>query len=78
MRFLADGDGRWLLGAVVLIANWPYTLFGIMPTNRLLNAIDPPDAGETSRQLIRRWGLLHVVRTGLGAFATAIFLWALH
>ena len=76
--FLATGDMRWLLGAIVLIANWPYTLIGIMPTNKVLMAIPLPEAGPGSRELIRKWGMLHAVRSALGVAATAIFLWALN
>jgi hypothetical protein len=70
------GEWRWLLGACVLVANWPYTLLVIMPTNRKLMATDPASAGAESRTLIKKWGGLHAVRTGLGFAATSIFLWA--
>jgi len=70
------GDGRWLFGAFVLLANWPYTLVGIMPTNNALMALDPAQAGPESRRLIEKWGRLHAVRSALGGAATAIFLWA--
>lgn len=70
------GDWHWLLGATVLIANWPYTLFGIMPTNRKLMATDPVNAGPESRAMIEQWAMLHAVRTGLGFAATLIFLLA--
>jgi hypothetical protein len=58
----------------VLVANWPYTLLGIMPTNRQLLATAPEFADATTRSLLRRWGRLHAVRSGLGAIATVLFL----
>jgi Anthrone oxygenase len=70
------GDWRWLIGAVVLIANWPYTFIGVMPTNKDLMATDPAHAGSQSRRLIEKWAMLHAVRAGLGVAATAIFMWA--
>jgi hypothetical protein len=74
----ATDDWRWIVGAVVILANWPYTLLGIMPTNRALKAIADDDAGPRSRALIERWGGLHAVRTGLGIAATLAYLWALN
>lgn len=69
-------DWLWLLGAFVLVANWPYTLIGIMPLNRRIMAIAPGDADISSTALIARWGTLHAIRTALGLSATVTFLLA--
>jgi hypothetical protein len=70
------GHWSWLLGAAILIANWPYTLVGIMPTNQRLMTTEPASAGAESRALIKKWATLHAVRTMLGFAATLTFLWA--
>src|SRR6476620_3242356 len=75
---LITGDWRWIVGAVLIFANWPYTLFRIMPTNNRLKAIAETDAGPTSRAMRVSWGRLHVIRTVLGFAATFAYLWALN
>ena len=76
--YVGTGDWRWLLGAALSLANWPYTLFGIMPTNRALMAAEAATAGPSVHASVRKWGRLHAVRSGLGLAAAAVFLWALH
>jgi anthrone oxygenase-like protein len=73
--WLQTDDAAFLLGAVVMIANWPWTLLGIMPTNNALMAIDPAAAPPETRPLIIKWAGLHAVRTVLGGLATLAFLW---
>lgn len=70
------GHAGWALGALLMIANWPFTFFAIMPTNRRLMAIEPEAAGPESRAMIERWGSLHAGRTALGFAASLAFLWA--
>ncbi|WP_393983145.1 DUF1772 domain-containing protein [Xanthobacter nonsaccharivorans] len=74
--FGSEGDWHWLAGAVLLIANWPYTHIGVAPTNQRLLATAEAAAGGDTRRLIENWGQLHMVRTGLGALATLVFFWA--
>jgi hypothetical protein len=69
-------DWRWLLGAVVLLANWPYTIFVIIPTNRHLMNTPAEAATAETRRMLERWGVLHAGRSALGLVATLIFLWA--
>jgi hypothetical protein len=70
------GNWQWLLGAALLIANWPYTMLAILPTNKRLESIAIENAGAESRALLEKWGRLHAIRSALGLAATAIFFWA--
>jgi cytochrome P450 len=70
-------DWRWALAAMLILANWPYTHFVMMPTNKRIGAWPIESADRESRALIARWGAMHAVRTALGVAATATYLaWA--
>src|ERR1700704_3432456 len=62
----------FLIGAAAMVAPWPWTLLAIKPTNDALLATD--QAGPPTRALIEKWGMLHAVRTTLGALATLAYL----
>jgi uncharacterized membrane protein len=66
----------FLIGAIAILAPWPWTLIVIKPTNDALLATDPDKAGPQTRSLVVKWGAFHGVRTALGALATVAFLWA--
>jgi len=40
----------------MLVANWPYTLLVIMPTNNQIMNTNSASAGPTSSTLIEKWG----------------------
>jgi Domain of unknown function (DUF1772) len=66
----------FLIGALLIVAPWPWTLVVIKPTNDVLLATEPADAGPATRALIVKWGGVHAVRAVLGVLATAAFFWA--
>jgi hypothetical protein len=74
--FFDTSDVLWLLGAIAILANWPYTLLVIKPTNDKLNATELTSANAETRTLIEKWGQLHAVRSVLGLVAVIFYLHA--
>jgi len=70
------GKPAFLAGALLILANWPWTLIAIKPVNDALMATDLAKAGPKTRGLIVTWNKLHLVRTALGAIAVLAFLFA--
>ena len=50
--YMSTPDARWLLGPLVLLTNWPYTIFVIMPINRRLMDTPPEAATAETRRMI--------------------------
>jgi hypothetical protein len=71
------GSWLWLLGGIVLLANWPYTFLRVAPFNRKIRAFVPESTEVQLRLLVAEWGQLHAVRTALGAIASLLFVWAI-
>jgi hypothetical protein len=71
-----SGDWRWLVGAALILAPWPFTLFVIMPVNNRLKETSPDGAGKETRALLDRWARLHAARTAFGVAATLAYIWA--
>ena len=76
IAFFLSHEWRWLLGALLILAPWPWTIFVIMPVNRRLKATAPDAAQNDTRASVEHWGRLHAGRSAFGIAATLVYLWA--
>jgi len=76
IAYVTLSDWRWLLAAFLILANWPYTLICIKPTNDTLKSIQDAAADGQARRLVERWGTLHAGRSLLGMAATVVCILA--
>ena len=72
-----DRGSAWLIGGILLLAVVPFTVIVIFPTNKLLDSDELDLTSTQAEYLLRLWGKLHAVRSGLSFFAFVIFLVAL-
>jgi hypothetical protein len=75
--WLLGGSVLWLIAALLIGAVVPITFIFIMPTNHKLLAVNRDLSSEHTRQLLRRWGKLHGVRSTLSAVAAVLMVWCL-
>jgi Anthrone oxygenase len=69
-------DVRWVLGALVVLASWPYTYVAIVPLNNRILALIEGGALHEARGVIKLWGLLELGQIGIGLAAVLIYVWA--
>jgi hypothetical protein len=71
--WLGAGLG-WAIAALLIGAVIPFTLVGIMPTNKLLLSPGRDLRTPETRDLLDHWAKLHAVRTALGVAAAILYL----
>src|ERR1700730_11962470 len=76
LAFWLTRDWRWLLGALLIFANWPYTLVVIQPVNKRLEATPLEAANAETRGLIEPCGNLHARLSARGSASTRLCVWA--
>jgi uncharacterized membrane protein len=75
IRWLLGGGAVWIWAAVLIVTVIPFTLIGILPTNKRL--LDPQldRRSAEAQRLLDSWGRLHAVRSVLSLVASILFVW---
>jgi hypothetical protein len=72
--WLAGATFWWLVAGALLGSVIPFTLFVILPTNKLLLSPTLDKQSVEAERLLARWGRLHAVRSVLSGLALLLFL----
>jgi len=76
LAYFESQDVRYVFGALIIIASWPYAFFVMAPLNNQILALRGPDVGA-ARALVRQWGYVEAGFAAIGVAAVAMFLWIL-
>jgi Anthrone oxygenase len=72
--WLAGAAVWWLVAGALLGSVIPFTLFVILPANKLLLSPTLDKRSVEAERLLARWGRLHAVRSVLSGLALLLFL----
>jgi hypothetical protein len=72
--WLAGATFWWLVAGALLGSVIPFTLFVILPTNKLLLSPKLDRRSIEAERLLARWAALHAVRSVLSGLALLLFL----
>jgi hypothetical protein len=73
--WLAGATFWWLVAGVLLGSVIPFTLFVILPTNKLLLSPTMDRRSVEAERLLAGWGALHAVRSVCSGMALLLFLY---
>src|ERR1700686_376220 len=73
--WLAGATFWWLVAGGLLGSVIPFTLFVILPTNKLLLSTTLDKRSVDTERLLARWGRLHAVRSVLSGMALLLFVY---
>jgi hypothetical protein len=71
---IRDGSTLWIVGGLLMLASWPWTLIVMAPGNRRLKATSSDAIAPDTRALVVRWGRLHLARLLFGTAGALVFL----
>jgi hypothetical protein len=72
--WLAGATFWWLVAGALLGGVIPFTLFVILPTNKLLLSPTLDRRSAQTERLLARWNALHTIRSVLSGLALLLFL----
>ncbi|WP_036293692.1 DUF1772 domain-containing protein [Methylosinus sp. PW1] len=74
--YKTSDDARWLAGAAVIVAAWPFMFYAVSPLDNRILALISAEDGVDARKSIELWGKVQLALTALGALAVALFVFA--
>jgi hypothetical protein len=77
IQFRMNGDIRWAIGGITILASWPYAYFVMMPVNIWLFVIPLGKPVSPIRKLMRDWGVLEWGHALIALAACCAFAWPL-